>query len=206
MGYVSFHVWLRSVRVFSCYLGIALIFLIRRTRITQFSQHPDHVRDTTERYVPGQRCSLLRLSLFITLFSMLPFWVFRLQTAKKKKKSACQGVGRSLGAWNTCWEIPSNRHMNLFWLPAVCCHLFQEFAAVRIWWGRWGCIMVAVAFSLRYSSVSFLLLAVVFPPCLGLQCKEHQYPFGKKCCKYCAPGKWFFPIYLLYLCDIISIS
>ncbi|KAM9176175.1 tumor necrosis factor receptor superfamily member 4 [Mergus octosetaceus] len=38
-------------------------------------------------------------------------------------------------------------------------------------------------------SLLFLLLAVVFTPCLGLQCKEHQYPFGEKCCKYCAPGE-----------------
>uniref|UniRef100_A0A8B9E3U2 Uncharacterized protein n=1 Tax=Anser cygnoides TaxID=8845 RepID=A0A8B9E3U2_ANSCY len=53
----------------------------------------------------------------------------------------------------------------------------------------YGCIMVAVAFSLRYFTILFLLLAVVFTCCLGLQCKEHQYPFGEKCCKYCAPGK-----------------
>ncbi|OXB78171.1 UNVERIFIED_CONTAM: hypothetical protein H355_007313 [Colinus virginianus] len=49
--------------------------------------------------------------------------------------------------------------------------------------------MVAAGFSFHSSTVSFLLLAVTFTYCLGLRCKEHEYPFGAKCCKDCAPGK-----------------
>uniref|UniRef100_A0A8C2TIJ9 Uncharacterized protein n=1 Tax=Coturnix japonica TaxID=93934 RepID=A0A8C2TIJ9_COTJA len=50
-------------------------------------------------------------------------------------------------------------------------------------------IMTAVGFYLRFSTVLFLLLVVTSTHCLGLKCKEHEYPFGSKCCKDCAPGK-----------------
>ncbi|XP_075629121.1 uncharacterized protein LOC104641877 isoform X4 [Balearica regulorum gibbericeps] len=49
--------------------------------------------------------------------------------------------------------------------------------------------MVAVGFYSRFSTLLFLLLAVAISCCLGLKCKEHQYPFGDKCCKDCAPGE-----------------
>ncbi|KAM8796409.1 tumor necrosis factor receptor superfamily member 4-like [Eudromia elegans] len=32
--------------------------------------------------------------------------------------------------------------------------------------------------------------AVTVAQSLGLKCKEHEYPFGEKCCKDCAPGEW----------------
>ncbi|XP_015738138.1 tumor necrosis factor receptor superfamily member 4 isoform X1 [Coturnix japonica] len=49
--------------------------------------------------------------------------------------------------------------------------------------------MTAVGFYLRFSTVLFLLLVVTSTHCLGLKCKEHEYPFGSKCCKDCAPGE-----------------
>ncbi|PKK24109.1 tumor necrosis factor receptor superfamily, member 4 [Columba livia] len=67
--------------------------------------------------------------------------------------------------------------------------LLQEFATIRILLGQQGCIMVAVGFYLHFPTVLFLLLAVVITYCLGLKCKEHQYPFGEKCCNDCAPGE-----------------
>ncbi|XP_074780604.1 tumor necrosis factor receptor superfamily member 4 isoform X1 [Athene noctua] len=49
--------------------------------------------------------------------------------------------------------------------------------------------MVAVGFDLHFSTVLFLLLAVTVSHCLKLKCKEHEYPFGERCCKDCAPGE-----------------
>ncbi|XP_074970091.1 tumor necrosis factor receptor superfamily member 4 isoform X2 [Phalacrocorax aristotelis] len=49
--------------------------------------------------------------------------------------------------------------------------------------------MVVLGFYLHFSTVLFLLLAVTVSHCLGLKCKERQYPFGEKCCKDCAPGE-----------------
>uniref|UniRef100_A0A669QYG6 Uncharacterized protein n=1 Tax=Phasianus colchicus TaxID=9054 RepID=A0A669QYG6_PHACC len=54
--------------------------------------------------------------------------------------------------------------------------------------GQKGYVMVAAGFYLRFSTVLFLLLVVTFTHCLGSKCKEHEYPFGTKCCKDCAPG------------------
>uniref|UniRef100_A0A8C9FMP3 TNFR-Cys domain-containing protein n=1 Tax=Pavo cristatus TaxID=9049 RepID=A0A8C9FMP3_PAVCR len=50
-------------------------------------------------------------------------------------------------------------------------------------------MMVAAGFYLHFSAVLFLLLVVTSTHCLGLKCKEHEYPFGAKCCKDCAPGE-----------------
>ncbi|XP_005237972.3 tumor necrosis factor receptor superfamily member 4 isoform X1 [Falco biarmicus] len=49
--------------------------------------------------------------------------------------------------------------------------------------------MVALGFYSQFSTVLFLLLAVTVSHCLGLKCKEHEYLFGEKCCKDCAPGE-----------------
>ncbi|XP_071623308.1 tumor necrosis factor receptor superfamily member 4 [Heliangelus exortis] len=49
--------------------------------------------------------------------------------------------------------------------------------------------MVAVGFYSHFSPLLFLLLAVTLGHCLGLKCKEHEYPFHEKCCKDCAPGE-----------------
>ncbi|XP_035758024.1 tumor necrosis factor receptor superfamily member 4 isoform X2 [Egretta garzetta] len=49
--------------------------------------------------------------------------------------------------------------------------------------------MVAVGFYSCFSTILFLLLAVTISHCLELKCKEHQYRFGEKCCKDCAPGE-----------------
>ncbi|XP_025929905.1 tumor necrosis factor receptor superfamily member 4 [Apteryx rowi] len=49
--------------------------------------------------------------------------------------------------------------------------------------------MLVVSFYSRFYTVLFLLLAVAITHCLGLKCKEHEYPFGEKCCKDCAPGE-----------------
>eukprot|EP00076_Gallus_gallus_P004955 NP_001341653.1 tumor necrosis factor receptor superfamily member 4 precursor [Gallus gallus] len=50
-------------------------------------------------------------------------------------------------------------------------------------------MMVAAGFYLRFSTVLFLLLVVILTHCLGSKCKEHEYSFGTKCCKDCAPGE-----------------
>uniref|UniRef100_A0A8B9Z9J8 Uncharacterized protein n=1 Tax=Buteo japonicus TaxID=224669 RepID=A0A8B9Z9J8_9AVES len=52
-----------------------------------------------------------------------------------------------------------------------------------VWPKGWGC------FYSYFSTVLFLLLVVTISHCLGLKCKEHQYPFSGKCCKDCAPGR-----------------
>ncbi|KAM6241106.1 tumor necrosis factor receptor superfamily member 4 isoform 2-T2 [Porphyrio hochstetteri] len=67
--------------------------------------------------------------------------------------------------------------------------LLQTFATFRILLGHQGCIMVAEGFYSHFSTLFFLLLTVAISHCLGLKCKEHQYPFGDKCCKDCAPGE-----------------
>uniref|UniRef100_A0A8D0ET02 Uncharacterized protein n=1 Tax=Strix occidentalis caurina TaxID=311401 RepID=A0A8D0ET02_STROC len=54
-----------------------------------------------------------------------------------------------------------------------------------VWEEGWG----PVSFDLHFSTILFLLLAVTISYCLELKCKEHEYPFGERCCKDCAPGK-----------------
>ncbi|XP_069730855.1 tumor necrosis factor receptor superfamily member 4 [Phaenicophaeus curvirostris] len=49
--------------------------------------------------------------------------------------------------------------------------------------------MVAVGFYSPFPVVLLLLLAVAVGRSLGLKCKEHEYRYGEKCCKYCAPGE-----------------
>ncbi|XP_062449411.1 tumor necrosis factor receptor superfamily member 4 [Rhea pennata] len=49
--------------------------------------------------------------------------------------------------------------------------------------------MLVTSFYSHFYTVLFLLLTVTITHCLRLKCKEHEYPFGEKCCKDCAPGE-----------------